>query len=122
MAGWVLELKPGEPVCARFEVPDSGSGMGLTEAPRGSLGHWIEIEDGVIANYQAVVPTTWNGSPRDAFGQGGAMEEALLEHRVYDREQPLELLRTIHTFDPCIACAVHVTDPDGEELMQVKVN
>ena len=92
--------------------PSDARGVGLVEAPRGALSHYIIIENGKIGNYQAVVPTTWNGSPRDAFGQGGAMEQALLEHRVYDREQPLELLRTIHSFDPCIACAVHLADPD----------
>jgi hydrogenase large subunit len=90
--------------------PSEARGVGLVEAPRGALSHYIIIENGKISNYQAVVPTTWNGSPRDAFGQGGAMEQALLEHKVYDREQPLELLRTIHTFDPCIACAVHMAE------------
>ena len=91
--------------------PSEARGVGLVEAPRGALSHYIIIENGKISNYQAVVPTTWNGSPRDAFGQGGAMEQALLEHKIYDREQPLELLRTIHTFDPCIACAVHLAEP-----------
>ncbi len=88
--------------------PCEARGVGLVEAPRGALSHYIVIEDGKITNYQAVVPTTWNGSPRDASGQGGAMEQALLEHRIYEKEKPLELLRTIHTFDPCIACAVHL--------------
>jgi hydrogenase large subunit len=82
------------------------------EAPRGALAHYIIIENRKIANYQAVVPTTWNGSPRDADGQGGAMEQALPGHKVYDEAQPIELLRTIHTFDPCIACAVHLAKPD----------
>ena len=92
--------------------PCEARGVGLVEAPRGALAHYINIENGKIANYQAVVPTTWNGSPRDASGQGGAMEQALLGHRVYNREQPIELLRTIHTFDPCIACAVHIAGAD----------
>jgi hydrogenase large subunit len=92
--------------------PCEARGVGLVEAPRGALAHYIIIENGKIANYQAVVPTTWNGSPRDASGQGGAMEQALLGHRIYDKDQPIELLRTIHTFDPCIACAVHVAGPD----------
>jgi hydrogenase large subunit len=82
--------------------------VGLVEAPRGALSHYIIIENGKIGNYQAVVPTTWNGSPRDDDGQGGAMEKALEAHKIFDKEQPLELLRTIHTFDPCIACAVHL--------------
>ena len=90
--------------------PGEARGVGLVEAPRGALSHYIKIENGKISNYQAVVPTTWNGSPRDASGQGGAMEQALVKHRVFDKEQPLELLRTIHTFDPCIACAVHLAE------------
>ena len=90
--------------------PCSAHGVGLVEAPRGALSHYIIIENGKIGNYQAVVPTTWNGSPRDANGQGGAMEKALEAHKIFDKEQPLELLRTIHTFDPCIACAVHLAE------------
>lgn len=121
MAGWVLELKPGEPVCARFEVPDSGSGMGLTEAPRGSLGHWIEIEDGVIANYQAVVPTTWNCSPRDDRGEPGACEQALTGATVRDPENPLELMRIVRSFDPCLACAIHLITPKGHEISSFRV-
>ncbi len=93
--------------------PCEARGVGLVEAPRGALSHYIIIENGKIGNYQAVVPTTWNGSPRDADGQGGAIEQALLEHKIFSREQPLELLRTIHTFDPCIACAVHLAGQDS---------
>ncbi len=92
------------------------------EAPRGGLSHWIVIEDGRIANYQAVVPSTWNAGPRDPSGQPGAYEAALQDNHVLQNpKQPIEILRTIHSFDPCIACAVHVTDPDGVELVQVKV-
>ena len=102
--------------------PKQAKGVGFMEAPRGALAHWIVIEDGKISNYQAVVPTTWNAGPRDAEGQPGAYEAALADnHVLYDPEQPLEILRTVHSFDPCIACAVHVTDPDGEELVKVKV-
>jgi len=101
--------------------PRQARGAGYTEAPRGALSHWIVIEDGKIANYQAVVPSTWNAGPRDANGQAGPYEAALAGHRLHDPKQPVEILRTIHSFDPCIACAVHVTDPDGEELVQVKV-
>ena len=79
------------------------------------------IEDGRIANYQAVVPSTWNAGPRDANGQDGAYEAALKGTRLHDVKQPIEILRTIHGFDPCIACAVHVVDPQGEELIRVKV-
>lgn len=88
--------------------PKHAEGMGWMEAPRGSLGHWIVIDEGKISNYQAVVPTTWNASPRDAQGQSGAYETALLHHTVQDSNQPLEILRTIRSFDPCIACAVHL--------------
>jgi hydrogenase large subunit len=103
--------------------PKSCEGVGVMEAPRGALSHWVVIEDQKIANYQAVVPSTWNAGPRDANGQPGAYEAALEDrHEMVDPEQPLEILRTIHSFDPCIACAVHVTDPEGEELVQVKVS
>lgn len=96
-------------------------GAGFMEAPRGALAHYIVIEHGKIANYQAVVPSTWNAGPRDALGQDGAYEAALKGHKLHDPKQPIEILRTIHSFDPCIACAVHVVDPEGEELVQVKV-
>jgi hydrogenase large subunit len=101
--------------------PDSARGVGLVEAPRGALAHYIVIEDGVISNYQAVVPTTWNASPRDAQGQGGPMEMALLDHRVHDKAHPIELLRTIHTFDPCIACAVHLADAAETEQLDIRL-
>ena len=102
--------------------PKQAKGVGFMEAPRGGLAHWIVIEDGIIKNYQAVVPSTWNAGPRDQNGQPGAYEAALQDnHTLHDVKQPIEILRTIHSFDPCIACAVHVTDPDGEELIKVKV-
>jgi len=102
--------------------PKQAQGVGFMEAPRGALAHWIVIKDGKIDNYQAVVPSTWNAGPRDAAGQDGPYEAALRGTRLYDAKQPIEILRTIHSFDPCIACAVHVTDPDGEELIKVKVS
>jgi hydrogenase large subunit len=102
--------------------PKHMQGVGLMEAPRGGLSHWIVIDDAKISNYQAVVPSTWNAGPRDANGQPGAYEAALQDnHVMHDPKQPIEILRTIHSFDPCIACAVHVTDPDGAELVQVKI-
>jgi hydrogenase large subunit len=102
--------------------PAEARGVGIMEAPRGCLAHYIVIKDQKIDNYQAVVPSTWNASPRDAKGIPGAYEAALEDnHTLYDPEQPIEILRTIHSFDPCIACAVHVTDPDGEELVKVKI-
>lgn len=97
------------------------SGYGWHEAPRGALGHWIKIEDKKIKNYQAVVPSTWNAGPRDGKGQRGPYEAALIGTPVADPERPLEILRTIHSFDPCLACAVHVLDPQGKEMVRVKV-
>ncbi len=101
--------------------PSKAQGVGYMEAPRGALAHWIVIKDQKIANYQAVVPSTWNAGPRDGQNQAGAYEASLKGHVLHDPKQPVEILRTIHSFDPCIACAVHVTDPDGEELIKVEV-
>jgi hydrogenase large subunit len=99
--------------------PKDAEGVGLVEAPRGALAHWIKIHDGAIANYQLVVPTTWNGSPRDAKGQRSSFEQALIGTPVARIDQPVEILRTIHSFDPCLACAVHLYDPQGRHLAQV---
>jgi len=101
--------------------PKQARGVGHMEAPRGALGHWIVIEDGKTANYQAVVPSTWNAGPRDAQDQQGPYEAALAGQTLHDHEQPVEILRTIHSFDPCIACAVHLTDPEGQEMLRVQV-
>jgi hydrogenase large subunit len=101
--------------------PSEVKGVGFTEAPRGALGHWIHIKDTRIENYQAVVPTTWNAGPRDIEGNIGAYEAALMNTPMADPEQPLEILRTIHSFDPCLACSTHVMSPDGEELADIKV-
>ena len=97
-------------------------GMGLAEAPRGSLGHWVRVENGKVANYQAVVPSTWNAGPRDYKGRMGAYEASLIGTKVADPEQPLEIIRTIHSFDPCIACAVHVVDTKGKSLGVYKLD
>jgi Ni,Fe-hydrogenase I large subunit len=101
--------------------PSDCVGYGDTEAPRGSLGHWVHIVNGQIANYQMVVPSTWNGSPRDAESNRGAWEEALVNTPVAIADQPLEMLRTIHSFDPCMSCAVHVVDTTGRERTRVDV-
>jgi len=93
--------------------PKEAQGWGFHEAPRGALAHWVEIEDKKIKNYQCVVPTTWNAGPRDAKGQRGAYEASLLKTPIADPERPVEILRTIHSFDPCLACAVHVVDGQG---------
>jgi quinone-reactive Ni/Fe-hydrogenase large subunit len=97
-------------------------GAGLAEAPRGALGHWVRIENGKISNYQAVVPSTWNAAPRDYKGHLGAYEAALIGTKVANPEQPLEIIRTVHSFDPCIACAVHVVNTKGKELGVYKID
>ncbi len=103
------------------EWPSEAQGYGFYEAPRGSLGHWVKIKDQKIENYQIVVPGTWNGSPRDGKGQRGPYEEALIGTPVANIEQPVEILRTVHSFDPCMACAVHVVDPDGNEVTRIRI-
>jgi len=105
-----------EPVFPKGEQ----QGFGFHEAPRGTLSHWIVIEDGKIKNYQAVVPSTWNAGPRDAQDQPGPYEASLVGNPVADPERPLEVLRTIHSFDPCIACAIHTMDVEGNEIARVK--
>jgi quinone-reactive Ni/Fe-hydrogenase large subunit len=104
------------------EVSVSAKGRGMAEAPRGALGHWVRIEGGKVANYQAIVPSTWNAAPRDHKNRMGAYEASLIGTKVANPEQPLEIIRTIHSFDPCIACAVHVVDTKGKELAVYKVD
>jgi hydrogenase large subunit len=96
-------------------------GVGTHEAPRGTLSHWVVIEKGVLKNYQAVVPTTWNASPRDNGGQRGPYEASLIDNPVAKPDAPLEVLRTVHSFDPCMACACHTFDAAGQPIAQVKV-
>ncbi len=106
----------------RIEIPDGQfKGVGFHEAARGTLSHWIVFKDKKIENYQAVVPSTWNASPRDEKGAMGPYEASLVGNPVADVEKPLEVVRTIHSFDPCIACAVHAVDPEGREITKVKV-
>lgn len=104
------------PVFPKGEI----KGVGFHAAPRGTLSHWVVIEDGKIKNYQAVVPSTWNAGPRDAEDAPGPYEAALLNNPVADPQQPLEVLRTVHSFDPCIACAIHLFDPEQREIVKVK--
>jgi [NiFe] hydrogenase large subunit len=125
MEGWVLELvgnlkKGNDKTYASWDMPKSGMGVGLNDVPRGSLGHWIQIENKKIGNYQYVVPSTWNLGPRDANGKLGPVEEALIGTPVADPKRPLEVLRTVHSFDPCIACGVHVIDPDSNQVYKIK--
>mgnify|MGYP001362437256 FL=1 len=123
----MANLKAGDLNTANIEKwepstwPKEAKGVGFTEAPRGALGHWIKIKDTKIDNYQCVVPTTWNGSPRDPSGQIGAFEASLMNTPVAKADEPLEILRTIHSFDPCLACSTHVMSPDGQEMASVKV-
>jgi hydrogenase large subunit len=123
----MANLKAGDLNTANIEKwepstwPKEAMGAGFTEAPRGALGHWIKIKDTKIDNYQCVVPTTWNGGPRDDKGQIGAFEAALMDTPVAKADEPLEILRTLHSFDPCLACSTHVMSPDGQEMTSVKV-
>jgi hydrogenase large subunit len=123
----MTNLKAGDLNTANIEKwepstwPKEAMGAGFTEAPRGALGHWIRIKDTKIDNYQCVVPTTWNGGPRDNKGQIGAFEAALMDTPVAKADEPLEILRTLHSFDPCLACSTHVMSPDGQEMTSVKV-
>jgi len=112
----VLELQPGQPVCTDYPLEVTNRGMGLHEAPRGALGHWIDVEGGRTRNYQAVVPTTWNAGPMDGKGVPGPMEQALIGTRVRDEENPFELVRIVRSYDPCLSCAVHVVSPRGRDL------
>lgn len=135
VSNWALEfydqlianIKGGDTRMANTEKFDPKTweakvqGVGHTEAPRGALAHWIVIEDQKIKNYQLVVPTTWNASPRDPEGKRSAYESSLLETPIANEEQPVEILRTIHSFDPCMACAVHLYDEEGKHISRVKV-
>ncbi|HMV54651.1 MAG TPA: nickel-dependent hydrogenase large subunit [Rhodocyclaceae bacterium] len=123
----IANIKAGDTATANVEKwepskwPKDAKGVGFTEAPRGALGHWVRIKDTKIDNYQCVVPTTWNGSPRDSKGQIGAFEASLMNTPVAVADQPLEILRTIHSFDPCLACSTHVMSADGQEMATIKV-
>ena len=135
VAQWALEfydqlittIKNGDTRMANMEKfkPDTwplkAMGVGHTEAPRGALAHWIVIEDKKIANYQLVVPSTWNASPRDKDGNMSAYEAALKDTPIADPNKPVEILRTIHSFDPCLACAVHLYDEEGKQVSKIKV-
>jgi hydrogenase large subunit len=121
MPEWLLQLKPGEPAYVDYEIPDESKGMGLVDAARGALGHWIEIKDKKIANYQCVVPSTWNLGPRDDQGQPGPVEQALIGTKIKDENNPFEIGRIVRSFDPCLACAIHVITPKGKDLGTFRV-
>ena len=117
MNNWLDELTPGANVYDGYSVPTDASGIGLTEAPRGALGHWVGIRDKKIDHYQIITPTCWNASPKDSNDVMGPMELALMGTPIQDATQPIEALRVIHSFDPCLSCAVHVMRPDGEPVV-----
>tara|TARA_Y100000815_G_scaffold232876_2_gene223783 strand:- start:115 stop:1905 length:1791 start_codon:yes stop_codon:yes gene_type:complete len=123
----IANIKAGDTATANVEKfdpqtwPTEVKGVGFTEAPRGALAHWIRIKDTKIDNYQCVVPTTWNGSPRDNEGNIGAFEASLMNTKMERPEEPVEILRTLHSFDPCLACSTHVMGPDGQEMAEIKV-
>ncbi|MBK9167148.1 MAG: nickel-dependent hydrogenase large subunit [Bryobacterales bacterium] len=119
MVDWVLQLKPGEPSCADLPMPESADGFGLWDGPRGALGHWISIRNNVIDRYQVIAPTTWNSSPRDDQGIPGPVEQALVGARVPDPNNPFAIARIVRSFDPCLACSVHVVTPKGRLLHKV---
>jgi hydrogenase large subunit len=117
MQTWLGQIKVGGAVYDQafsLDMPVNGSGVGLTEAPRGALGHWVTVKSGKISNYQVITPTCWNASPRDAAGVRGPIEEALIGTPIKDQNQPVEVVRVIHSFDPCLSCAVHVIRPSGK--------
>ncbi|UCF99157.1 MAG: nickel-dependent hydrogenase large subunit [Spirochaetaceae bacterium] len=122
MAEWVLQLKPGEPVYVDYELPDEAEGIGLTEAPRGALGHWMKIKNGKIDHYELVVPTTWNASPKDAKEQPGPIEQAILDTKISDPDNPFEIVRIVRSFDPCLACAVHLINFRRDEIGRYRIN
>ena len=119
MDAWLNELSPGAPVINHTNTAENASGIGLTEAPRGALGHWIDIVSSKISRYQVITPTNWNASPKDDMEQHGAIEQALIGTPVADMDQPIEVLRVVHSFDPCLSCAVHLVRPDKNKAQTV---
>jgi hydrogenase large subunit len=117
MDGWLNQLTAGAKVYNTYTNPTTGSGIGLTEAARGALGHWVKISAGKISSYQVVTPTCWNASPMDTKGVKGPMEQALIGTPIAKPANPIEALRVIHSFDPCLSCAVHVMRPDGKPVV-----
>ena len=121
MNGWLDQLVPGSPTYTPAPIPEQSSSAGLTEAPRGALGHWMSVENSVISRYQVITPTNWNASPRDDSEVPGPIEAALVGVPVEDLDAPLEVMRVVHTFDPCLACAVHMIRPGQKEGVKVLI-
>jgi Ni,Fe-hydrogenase I large subunit len=126
--GWLDQLvgemtKPGFKIhdTEHWDPPETGKGSGFYEAPRGALGHWIKIKDHKIEKYQCVVPSTWNASPRCDAGKRGPYEESLIGVPVPDADNPINVVRVIRSFDPCLACAIHIIDPKTNEIKKFVV-
>jgi len=117
---WLKKIDPDKPGYKNYNILSYATGVGLTEAPRGALGHWIIIENGKIKKYQIITPTTWNFSPRDSYGRLGVVEQALLGIKIDDEENPIEIGHIIRSFDPCLVCAVHAFK-DNKKLIVYKV-
>jgi len=121
MFDWLLALQPGEPCAAEWTIPDEGEGAGFVDAPRGAVAHFIRVKERKIDNYQLVVPTTWNASPQDDKDRPGPIEQALLGTKIRDPENPFEVVRIVRSFDPCLACAVHLVTPKGRDLGEFRI-
>ncbi len=121
MPDWILQLKPGEPAYISYELPEESTGMGLMGGARGALGHWIEIKERKIANYQVITPSTWNISPRDDKNQPGPLEQAITGTKIKDEANPFEIVRIVRSFDPCLACSIHLISPKGHDLGRFRV-
>ena len=121
LQSWVNQIQINGPVYTRPRIPAAASSFGLTEAPRGALGHWMQMASGKISRYQIITPTCWNASPRDDAGKLGPIEKALINTPVISVDQPIEVLRVIHSFDPCLSCAVHVSRPKAKAKVRVIV-
>ena len=116
MVDWLMALKPGKPVIAEYQIPDEAAGAGLTEAPRGGVGHWMTIKNKKIHRYQVITPTGWNASPKDSKGQPGAIEQAIIGTKVKDKDNPFEIVRIIRAFDPCLACSIHLLSAKKDKI------
>lgn len=122
MDGWLNQIVIGGPVCKYAAIPTSASGIGLTEAARGALGHWMTITNRNIGRYQVITPTNWNASPKDDLEQRGPIEQALIGTPIANTTKPIEVLRVIHSFDPCLSCAVHMVRPDSKKVETIICN
>jgi hydrogenase large subunit len=121
MVEWLQALKPDEPTIVDSPIPESGQGAGLSEAPRGAVGHWITVKDKKTDRYQVITPTAWNASPKDDQGQPGALEQAIIGTKIKDKDNPFEIVRIVRAFDPCLACSVHLIDVRANKLGEFRV-